>query len=114
MPRSLFQKLLAAGDEVCQRLALKHSVGEQGKVCELAEERAFLVIGLNNLLNQRVFHIDDDIVGLRKLTIEIETSVESAHLTVATHELALGDEYRLSILTQILSLDLIVIALKQN
>ena len=90
-----------------------HNAARQGQVHDLVQQLALLLL-LPDLRDQRVLHVDDDVVGLGHRAVEVHPTAQGAHFAVAAHELALGDEYRRGVLAEVLRVDHVVVALRQD
>ena len=77
---------------------------------ELALRGDFRLLGGPDLRHQRILHVHGDVVALRHLAIEVHTAAEGAHLAVTAHELALGDEDRCGVGTEVVTVHEIVLA----
>ena len=67
----------------------------------------------DDLGHERVLHIHDDVIHHRHLAVEVHSSAYCRHLAVAAHELALSDEDRRSLSSEVLCLDMIFILLRK-
>ena len=67
-----------------------------------------------DLRHQRVLHVHGDVVTLRHLAVEIHAAAEGAHFAVPAHELALGDEDRGGIGTQVVPRHVVVLAGRED
>ena len=72
------------------------------------------ILGLKYLAHQRVLKVYSNVVRRREGAVEIHSSAHRAHLAVAAHELILGNENRVGIHTEIVTIHNILILCREG